>query len=167
MNMFNKKKPKNILRPDDIVLLAMLNFPQGAVGESIIHEFVYQLLQIEPYKDLNERISFSEAGPNLHFSHEVHRAIVENCRDVTNVERGMFSSKDSTPAIFSDNLRFEAYEDIYNKEKEFAKFIPDYSPKIYFLTAIGRSVAILALREKLNREQKNIIAEIASEYVSG
>jgi hypothetical protein len=163
--LFRKKKVlTNTLKTDDMVLLAMLNFPNGVVGESTIHEFVYNLIELEPYSPLKESLCFVDVEGGLHFSGPLHRAIVNNCRDVTNVERGSFSSHDSTAAIFSDNLRFEMYDGVSEKEKNFAEHINGYSPKVYFLSATGRSVAILALREKLNRGQKKVISDLATLY---
>jgi hypothetical protein len=163
--LFKKKKPEtNILRADDMVLLAMLSFPNGAVGESIIHEFIYSLTDLEPFADMKEELSFIDVDEGLHFSNAIHVALVDNCRDVTNVGGGSFSSTKSTEAIFSDDLRFDLYDEICRKEKEFGEHITNYAPKIYFLTALGRTVAILSLKERLNTAQKEIVAGLVATY---
>jgi hypothetical protein len=162
--LFKKRTQRNLLKVDDIVLLAMLNFPNGVVGESTIHEFIYNLVDLESYNCMKEQLSFLGVDGGLHFSKAVHKSVVDNCRDVTNVERGSFSSPSSTAAIFSDDLRFELYEEVCKKEDGFKELISGYSPKIYFLSAMGRSVAILALKEKLNRDQKEVVKGLAELY---
>ena len=162
--MFEKrKKYENQLTVDDVVLLAMLHFPNGAVGESVIHEFVYELTDLEPYMMLRESLQFTGADNN-HFSLVVHRSIINNCRDVTNVEQGSFASTGSTAAMFSDNLRFDLYDTINKKEEWMKDYVTNYSPKIYFLSAMGRAVAVLALQEKLTPDQKEVVKELASLY---
>lgn len=162
--LFKKKTQRNALKVDDLVLLAMLNFPNGVVGESTIHEFVYNLVDLEPYNCMKDATAFIGVDGGLHYSKAVHKSVVDNCRDVTNVERGSFSSQGSTAAMFSDNLRFELYDMTNKKEEGFKEFISEYSPKIFFLSAMGRSVAILALRERLNKSQKEVISELATTY---
>lgn len=147
-----------------MVLLTMLMFPNGALGEGMIHEFIYYLLDFEEFFCMKEPLAFIAINDTLHFSPVVHSSIVNNCKDVANVERGSFSSQGSTVAMFSDDLRFDLYDSVNNKEKGFKKHVPDHSPKIYFLSSMGRSVAILALREKLNKEQTKLISNIVGEY---
>jgi hypothetical protein len=159
-----KKEVSNILRIDDMVLLTMLNFPNGVVGESTIHEFIYNLVEAAPYSDMKSILSFVEVENGLHFSHVVHKSIVDNCRDVSNVEQGSFPSQSSTAAMFSDNLRFDLYDIVNEKEKGLRELVSNYSPKIYFMSTMGRPVAILALRERLNKEQKKILLELAGGY---
>jgi hypothetical protein len=165
-NMFFKKKKmvSNILKVDDMVLLTMLNFPNGVFGESTIHEFIYSLVDVEPYSDMKKILSFIDVENGLHFSHVVHKSIVDNCRDVSNVEQGSFPSQSSTAAMFSDNLRFDLYDIVNEKEKGLRDLVSNYSPKVYFVSAMGRAAAILALRERLNNEQKKVLLELAGGY---
>ena len=59
MKLFTKKN-RYILSIDDLVLLSMLNFPEGAIGESSIHEFLYYLTMEKEFSQYHETLSIVE-----------------------------------------------------------------------------------------------------------
>ena len=63
--------------------------------------------------------------------------------------------------MFSDELR-ELYWDVFNKERKFSEYIPDYYPKVFFLSNEGKSIASLVAKEKLNDKQKKLIRTLAN-----
>jgi hypothetical protein len=164
----------------DLVLLAMLHFPNGAAGESTLHEFIYGLVNsqlivksedenpiektIEPYGYLKEKLNFTSLK-GLVFSLPIHNAIYSNCRDVSRISPlADLPQTGDTTALFCDELKFDLYDIIIKKEESYQKVLRNYVPRIFFLSAMGRSVAILTLKKNLTSEQIQILVNISNAY---
>lgn len=154
---------KNVLSPTDVLLMAMLNFPQGAVGEHNIHIFVKEIIETPAFEHLADVFAFVTIG-GLPFSPPLHRSIVENTKDLSTVDPDESNTSDETTAMFSDGLRFDLYDEVVKIEYGYAKLLTHYSPKVFMLSAMGRSIAILSLRERLTKEQKAELSSIAKIY---
>ncbi len=148
MKLF-KKKIK--LSPGDLVLLTMLQFPDGSRGERNIHEFVYYLTSLEEFNEYREILKYVD-GDN-YFSPVLHNAIEMNCSDVSVVSPDGSSSGTSS-ALFSDTLKFDLYDKVNQRETGFSKNIPNYEPKAFYISSAGRAVALDVLGEKLTKKQK-------------
>lgn len=156
MKLFKfKKEYKSDLTVDDLVLMAMLNFPQGALGESVIHEFLFDITSREEFKIYHEVLNFNPGG----FSIFIHRSIESNSKHLGNAVS--YTSGNVSSAMLSDDLRFDFYDYVFEKEKEFSKNIIGYSPRVYYLSGAGRSVAILVMKQKLSKEQREIVKHLA------
>ena len=156
MKLFKFKKEVNqSLTVDDLVLLAMLNFPEGALGESVIHEFLFDITNRDEFKIYHEVLSFKPDG----FSMFVHRSIDSNTKHLGNTIS--YASGNVSSAMLSDELRFDFYDYVLEKEQEFSKNIIGYAPRVYYLSGAGRSVAILVMKQKLSKEQREIVKHLA------
>ena len=159
MKLFKfRKEVKQSLTVDDLVLMTMLNFPEGALGESSIHEFLYEITKTEEFKIYHEVMNFNKSN-EYHFSPYIHRSIDANTKYLGKSFGHNASS--SSWAMLSDDLRFDFYTEVFDREKEFSKNIIDYSPKVYYLSSSGRSVAILVLKQKLTKEQHDLVKSLA------
>ena len=161
MNIFKKKEIKKEvvnLTVDDLVLMTMLNFPEGALGESSIHEFLYNITSTDEFRVYNGILDFEQCG-ETYYSPYVHRSIESNTKYLG--RQIIHSESTTTSAMLSDDLRFDYYDTVRKREIEFAKHIPGYSPRIYYLSAIGHSVAILVLTQKLTEEQRTIVDKLS------
>jgi len=155
MKLFTKKN-RYILSIDDLVLLSMLNFPEGAIGESSIHEFLYYLTMEKEFSQYHELLDY-KTGDDFCFSEFVHRSIDSNTKDVKTSVNSIRTDTSQTWAMFSDGLTFDLYETILKKEVQFATYIKDYYPKIFFLSDSGLSVARLVAKEKLTPTQRKLL----------
>lgn len=154
---FFTRKNKYILSIDDLVLLSMLNFPEGAIGESSIHEFLFYLTMENEFAQYHELLEY-KTGEDYCFSEFVHRSIESNTKDIKNaIEHVMRVNSDQTWAMFSDELKFDLYETILKKEVQFATYIKDYSPRVYYLSDSGLSIAKLVAKEKLTPIQRKML----------
>jgi hypothetical protein len=147
-----KKKMK--LTPGDLVLLTMLQFPDGARGEQNIHEFIYYLTALEEFNMYREELKFTDEVN--YFSPVIHLAINNNCSDVSIVSPEGSSSGTSS-ALFSDSLKFDLYERVNAKEHEFSKQISSYEPKVFYISSSGRAVALEVLGKRLKESQKRAL----------
>jgi hypothetical protein len=159
MRLFRDKKKD--LTVSDMVLLAMLNFPNGAMGESKIHNFVYYLCQEDEFSDMMKEMDFKITDEKA-YSARLHSAIEMNCKDMAGVDINNPSNTSVTNALFSDDLRFEFYGFV-KKEEEYMAKVPGYKPRIIYLSSAGRAAATEALSMKLSAAQKAVISSIAQE----
>ena len=146
-----------------MMCLSMLHFPNGAVGESVIHEFLYELTNVEPFKQLREKLAFMDFD-GVPFSQPLHKMIYDNCNVLSRMNSVLGPSNEEATLMFSDELRFDLYELVDKKESGYKKRMKDYVPRIFYLTNEGRSIAILSLQGKLTEEQIFVISSIANYY---
>jgi hypothetical protein len=66
-------------------------------------------------------------------------------------------NSDQTWAMFSDELKFDLFETILKKEVQFATYIKDYSPRVFYLSDSGLSIAKLVAKEKLTPVQRRML----------
>jgi hypothetical protein len=152
---------KDKLTTDDLVLISMLNFPNGVIGEETLHRFIYNLTEFPEFKSYRKYLNF-ETSTECVFSTFIHRSIEANTKHLKKISDPEFKRQDvQSFAMFSDELR-ELYWDVFNKERKFSEYIPDYYPKVFFLSNEGKSIASLVAKEKLNDKQKKLIRTLAN-----
>jgi hypothetical protein len=152
---------KNKLSANDAVIASMLCFPKGMIGEKGIHDFIFNLTKLPEFSYLYDEFKFQEIN-GFQFSIPIHTVIEDNSKDVTN--SGTHGESIQTPissAIFSDSLRFEQYDEVMKTEGAISTLINNYTPKVYYLTAPGKSIAIRIIHERMNSAQKRIFSEFA------
>lgn len=158
MKLFTRK---NILSIDDLVLLSMLNFPEGAIGESSIHEFLYYLTMESEFSQYHKLLDY-KTGDDFCFSEFIHRSIESNTKDMkTAIEHVLRTTSDQSWAMFSDELKFDLFETILAKEVQFSTYIKNYYPKVFYLSGSGLSIAKLIAKTKLNPAQRKLLKSLA------
>jgi len=152
---------KSKLSTDDVVLISMLNFPNGVIGEETLHEFIYGLTEFPEFKEYRDYLNF-ETSTECTFSNFIHRSIEANTKHLKKINDPEFKRHDNQSfAMFSDELR-ELYNDVLVKERKFSEYIPDYYPKVFFLSNEGKSIASLIAKEKLTDKQKKLLRYLAN-----
>jgi hypothetical protein len=141
------------------VVVSMLFFQNGCFGEMAIHETIYNMLQTEEFNDVRPNIRFRTEFEGNTFSPSIHNAIERNCKSIAVINP--MKTLD-TEALFCDELRFENYDRVKNLEKDFAKNLKDYEPRIFYLTAPGRGLVSALLAQKFSKKQRAMMLRMVN-----
>ncbi len=159
MKLFKKKKQHGNLNCKDIILITLLNMPKGASGEHIIHQFIYNLANTEPYLFLLNDLKFSEYK-GLYFSLILHDTL-ENTSRLLVGDSNMNGTVPITTPIYYDYLRFDAYEAVLRIEAPIQRFMGQYEPKIFYLSPSGGETALEVWQTKMTNQQKQMISNLS------
>jgi len=114
-----------------ICVVGMLCNTHGCIyGESDIHNTMFHLLNDKQFKHLKKDVSFESWEYNM-FSPEIHDIIARNnsCLGLSAVPHM------STTILFSESPRFDDYDTVINKEKDYSEH--GIEPTVFYVSPMG------------------------------